>query len=48
MELNVYNKKAVENSVKRAVEIFRKINIGVNVTRISGALIKIAEIEEEG
>lgn len=48
MELNVCDEKAVEKSVKRTVERFGRIDVGVNVAGIAGTPIKTGEMEEEG
>jgi NAD(P)-dependent dehydrogenase (short-subunit alcohol dehydrogenase family) len=48
MELDVCDEKAVESCVKKTVEIFGRIDVGVNVAGISGAPAKTSEMEEEG
>lgn len=48
MELDVCDEKAVENSVKKTVERFGRIDVGVNVAGIAGTPGLTADMEEEG
>jgi NAD(P)-dependent dehydrogenase (short-subunit alcohol dehydrogenase family) len=47
MELDVCDETAVENSVKKTVESFGRIDVGVNVAGIAGTPGLTADMEEE-